>query len=521
MASVRAASSSPPIPDSSNIPALNTLLFIVSLNFALQPLTEPDFGWHLRTGLDVLRSGLRLPVMDPYSHTMPDWAWIEHAWLTDVLIGGVYSLCGGLGVIGLFATLTIGAWIIAGATAVTGSVFRWLACVLSLWVALPYLGARTQMVTLLGLAVLSYVLKRWQDGVVSMQWWIPPLFLVWANLHGGFTAGLFLLLLVILTTAMVRWLSARRMLFTGDCDEPLFTWPALRRLTLLTLLSAGLTFVNPYGWRLHAEIADSLSNRFMLDTLNEWQPMSLNGAAAHRYLLYLMGLALATALCYRRVQPVRWAIGGVFLVLSFRHMRNIPFFLILSLPYCAEVMQEAFGGLRRLLRSRPGTAKKAGLAASVLTAAILLWLGADHLHHIAHSGMRPADYFKGTSYPIEAIEWVRKNRDAAGERLYNDYAYGGFLLWWLPDTQVFIDGRMPAWRSGERRIFEDYMALTGADPDLTVLTKYSVDWAIVKKQTPLEGELARLGGWSRIYEDRKVAIYRLRTTGAESSRVLR
>jgi hypothetical protein len=521
MASVRAASFSPPLPESSSSPALNSLLFLVILNFALQPLTEPDFGWHLRTGLDVLHSGLTLPATDPYSHTMPDWAWVEHAWLTDVLIAGVYSLWGGLGVIVLFATLTIGAWITASATAAAGAVFRWLACALSLWVALPYLGARTQLVTLLGLAVLSYLLKRWQDGVVWMQWWIPPLFLVWANLHGGFTAGLFLLLLVMLTTAIVRWLSARRMLFTGDCDEPVFTWPELRQLMLLTVFSAGLTLVNPYGWRLHAEIADSLSNRFMLDTLNEWQPLSLNGVAGHRYGLYLGGLALATALSYRRVEPVRWAIGGVFLMLSFRHMRNIPFFLIVSLPYCAEIMQEAVGRVRRWFPSRPGATKKAGFASTVLVGAILLWLGAGHLHHVVQSGMRPADYFKGTSYPIEAVEWVRANREAAGQRLYNDYAYGGFLLWWLPDTRVFIDGRMPAWHSGDRRIFQDYIALTGADPDLTVLTKYSVDWAVVKKQTPLEDQLSHLGEWSRIYEDHKVAIYRLRTTGLESSRALR
>jgi hypothetical protein len=142
----------------------------------------------------------------------------------------------------------------------------------------------------------------------------------------------------------------------------------------------------------------------------------------------------------------------------------------------------------------------------------LVWLGPEHLHRIALSGTKPAQYFKDTSYPIEAVEWILANGDQTGQRLYNDYAYGGFLLWWLPETKVFIDGRMPAWRSGQRAILRDYIALTGANPDLSILAKYSVDWALVKRQTPLEEGLARDGAWNRIYADDKAAIYRLNTT---------
>jgi hypothetical protein len=491
--------------------ALTLLLLIVVINFALQPLTEPDFGWHLRTGLDVLHNGMLLPATDPYSHTMPEWPWVEHAWLTDVLIAVIYSAFGGLGVILLFAAITISAWGLAAAVAAAGVVFRWAACALSLWAALPYLGARTQLVSLLGLALLTWMLKRWQDGSVGVRWLIPPLLLLWANLHGGFLAGLLLLVLVIATTAIVRWLSDRRIAFAVRCDEVLFSWNDLTRLTLLTAVSAGLTLVNPYGWRLHGEILDSLSNRYMLETLQEWQPLSMGGLAGRMYALYLAGLGVAMVLWYRRIEPVRWVVLTVFLAFSVRHMRNIPFFLIVSLPLCAEVLS---GGYERLRRRLPGKAagRKGGLAAAVFMAATLLWLGPEHLHGIALSGTRPAEYFKGTSYPIEAVEWIRANRDQAGQRLYNDYGYGGFLLWWLPDTKIFIDGRMPAWRRGDRALLHDYMALIGQDPDLGILRKYSADWALVRRQTPLEEGLAHDDSWQQVYGDHKAAIYRLKAT---------
>ena len=71
-----------------------------------------------------------------------------------------------------------------------------------------------------------------------------------------------------------------------------------------------------------------------------------------------------------------------------------------------------------------------------------------------------------------------------------------------------IDGRMPAWRIDDRRIFEDYLALTNWDPPaLGVLDKYLVDWALVKRNGPLERALAGERGWRMVYADAKVMIY--------------
>ena len=60
------------------------------------------------------------------------------------------------------------------------------------------------MVTLLGLAVLLVIFQRSRNGGIRVLWLIPPLFLLWANLHGGFTAGLFLLGLVLACSAMIQ-----------------------------------------------------------------------------------------------------------------------------------------------------------------------------------------------------------------------------------------------------------------------------------------------------------------------------
>ena len=488
--------------------ALNSLLVVFIANFTLQPVTEPDFGWHLRAGLDMIEQGWALPKVDPYSHTMPDWAWIEHAWLTDALIAVCYRGSNLLGVIGLFGAIAAGAWIITSCSTRCPASYKLVASTLSLWVALPFLGARTQIVTLLGLAILVYLLERFRDGEHWISWTIPPLFLLWANLHGGFTAGLFLLGLVVITSMLVRAGCLWWPNLTDRIDERVLSWLQLRPLVIASGAAVVATLVNPYGWKLYGEILDSLSNRFMLDFLQEWQPVSLATQAGRGFVMYLVALVAAMFLGYRQVEPIRWMVLVVFVVLSLRHLRNVPLFLIVSLPLFAEMLETGVARFSGWVQPSVRQARLGLLGLTLAAGLFLVWLGPDHLRHIAQAGLQPERYYEETSYPIEAIQWVRTHHDQVGQRLFNDYAHGGFLLWWLPEEKIFIDGRMPAWRIGDRWLVKDYAAMALTDPPLlTVLDKYAVDWVIVRRNTVLHQVLAQQSAWRRIYEDGKVAIY--------------
>jgi len=145
------------------------------------------------------------------------------------------------------------------------------------------------------------------------------------------------------------------------------------------------------------------------------------------------------------------------------------------------------------------------------TAGALYALGSEHLEHVWVSGKSPDVYLEQTEYPIEAVRWIRSHRQDAGTRLYNDYGYGGFLLWHLPGEKIFIDGRMPAWRIGNRNIFQDYADLNREDsPQLAVLDRYAVDWALIQRGSALALSLEAHHAWRTIYTDAKVVIVRRR-----------
>ena len=492
-------------------PALNAVLLLFILNLSLHTPTEPDFGWHLRTGLDLIAHGWQMPLTDPYSHTMYDWPWVEHAWLTDGLLALIHQGMGGgglLGVILFFAAVTAGAFVVAAVPSEAPWAARLAAAAAALWVARPFLGARTQLVTLLGVALVLWIWHRSRGGRSSRLWMLPPLFLLWANLHGGFTAGLFLLGVILIVSvamrvAVTRWPGAMERV-----AEPVPAWPLIGLLAGMIGLSAAVTLLNPYGWRLHQEIVQSLSDRFMLETLHEWQPLSLETLPGRLYAGYLGGLGVLMVLWYRRIEPVRWALLAVFLIVSIRHWRNIPFFLIVSLPLLSGLLA---AGAERAMAWLPAAARRPkewGLALTCVAGIVLAVLGPGHVNRVVHSGLAAQEFFLTTGYPIEAVRWIRANRDKLGERMFNEYDHGGFLLWWLPGERIFIDGRMPAWRIGDRRIFEDYLALTNWDPPaLGVLDKYLVAWALVRRESPLEQALGLSPGWLRVYEDAKVRIY--------------
>ena len=493
---------------------LNVLLVAFVLNLILQPLLEPDLGWHLRAGLDLVDHGWRLPDTDPYSHTMPDWHWVEHAWLTDGLLALIYrglGAFGGIGLIASFGVVTGLAWWVGSGCAAVPATYRLTAMVGSLWVALPFLGARTQLVSLLGVALLLRVWRHIQQGQGRWVWMLPPLFLCWANLHGGFTAGLFLLT-VLLSLSLVATLCKEWWPCPVSLDEPVLSWAELRHCAIALGLAMAVTVVNPYGWGLYVEIYDSLTDRFMIETLREWQPVSFEGWAGRAYGVYLAGLLCLVAGWYRRVEPVRWVMLLLVLGLSLRHWRNVTLFLIVSLPLVAELLAAVVASSLRWVPLLKAQASYAVLVLTGVTATMLYAQGIDHLDHVWQSGRAPDRYFEQTEYPIEAVRWVRSHRRELGTRLYNDYGVGGFLLWQLPGERIFIDGRMPAWRIKDRRIFQDYVELNREDsPQVAVLDRYGVDWGMIQRGSALARVLEGHQAWQVLYADAKVVIVRRRS----------
>src|SRR5690348_13755563 len=90
-------------------------VLIVSLGLfamAARPVTDPDVWWHLKTGELIVQTH-HIFHADPYSFTRASHPWVNHEWLSEVLLFGVYRLAGYAGLTILFAAITTFAFFLA------------------------------------------------------------------------------------------------------------------------------------------------------------------------------------------------------------------------------------------------------------------------------------------------------------------------------------------------------------------------------------------------------------------------
>ena len=160
-----------------------TLLVVAIVFSACLMPAQSDTWWHLRTGEEIWRSG-RIVLQDDFTHTVSGRPWPDHEWLTQVVFYAVYVV-GGLPLLTVLcaAAITV-AWLIVLSLTPGPVLVR---------VALVGGGAalssgawslRPQVLTMALFAATLWVLARRR-----YLWSLPPLFLLWANLHGAVALG--------------------------------------------------------------------------------------------------------------------------------------------------------------------------------------------------------------------------------------------------------------------------------------------------------------------------------------------
>src|SRR5581483_1861554 len=66
---------------------------------------DSDLGWHLQLGHYLLLHGI--PKTDPFSYTMPSYPFIDHEWLSNIILFKLYNAIGLTGLSFLFCLLVL------------------------------------------------------------------------------------------------------------------------------------------------------------------------------------------------------------------------------------------------------------------------------------------------------------------------------------------------------------------------------------------------------------------------------
>jgi hypothetical protein len=452
--------------------------------FLFFPDTDPDYWWHVRTGR-VIWEMRALPKVDIYSHTAAGRPWVMHEWLTELLLYWVQRHGGYIANELIFGVLAACTW---------GTVYRLCrlngmgepgAALLALWsfrMACGSVNVRPQVLTALFAALYALVIALYLRGERRWLWSLPPLMVLWVNLHGGYVIGL-----VLLGIALGSMLLER---LRGQPSPPLKPALAVGALTLAA------TLLNPHGLAAlaypfsYAGVANA-SMRY----ISEWQSPDFHSLY---FLLFAAALLLG---CFVGVGPSSLGLTGTlwFLVLSLMGLlsvRHIMLFAIVGVPVLASRLVDMVPYLRKPLQEwqHPRLALAFWLV-PVATIAIFLRQGNE-----PQFGREPSS----RTYPAGAVEYLQ-GEQARGE-LFNAYAWGGYLIYKLyPQWPVFIDGRADVYGDA---LMDEYVKVSRLQEGWEeVLCRQGVRYALLAKDEPLAVALRDIPGWSLLYAGKEERLY--------------
>jgi len=455
-------------------------LFTVRNRFA-----DPDIWCHLKVG-QVIVETRSLPSTDQFSYTTNNHPWIPFEWLSEVLLYWTYQAGG-------YRALWVWMWGVASLVfallyrlcalysgnakiAFVGGMVGWFFGTMGL-------GLRTHLLGYLFLVVELLLLHLGRTRSRAWLWGLPPLFAVWVNCHGTYTLGL--VVMGILTLCAFVDLKAGRLV--GE------SWERDRRVRLVVILalSVAALAVNPVGVKLLAYPLQRFTEPTgTFGAVKDWQPLvvtDLRGAG-----LFVTALLVAILLLVRpsllRLEELLLMLLGFGGTLKYSRM---SFALgILVAPVLCRLLTEAWGS-DGPEREHP-----------VLNGLLLLVaaaLGAGFFPTARHLEQQVAAHNPGG-----AVEFIR--RQGLQGSMLNDYDWGGYLIWEMPEKKVFIDTRADVfdWTG----VFSEYKAwIMLEEPPAKLLDKYGIRFCLLQRGQALTFVIPYLPGWRQVYQDELSVIF--------------
>lgn len=416
-------------------------LALLLLVFLYAPVQDPDVWWHLKAGWLILaRSAV------PHTNLFAQAAghpWIDHHWLYQVLLFGLWKLAGPAGLIGLRVAAVGAAWLLLARAATPPGGFLAMLPFLALGIVASNerMIDRPEIFSFLFLVITLALLLRWRRrpgprplvALVGLQ-------VLWANFHGLAVLGPVAAGAFLLGEAVRRHAAA-----PGDGAAP-----PLQGLALALLAGTCALALTPNGLvgALHPlTLLRQLDNPAI--AIAEFQGAFSGFRVTAAILAFRLLVGLAGALLLLSLPRLDWSLlilSALMLVLAAAARRNVPLFVIAALPLVGAQLPLARARLARLL-PREEARRRLGAAGTIAVIACTLLLARDaaggRFYERDGRIKRLGGGVDEAAVLRETMDYVTR-RDLPGP-VFNDIDSGGYFIWRAyPDRRAFIDARLEA-----------------------------------------------------------------------------
>ena len=419
------------------------------------PTGDPDTYWHLASGQWMLdhREILRT---DIFSSTVNGQPYSVGEWLGEIVLTLVFN-AGSWAGLALFRALlvAVAAFFLARLSRRGGAplVAALLVVVWALVFSKTRWTDRPAIFTFVLFPVVLDLLYSARAGSRRALIAVPPLILLWANLHGGYAIGIALVLAFTVEALVLR----RRDLIP---------------FALALVASVALSYLDPETFGVGGAAAHALAPPRFISEEAPPDVLEPSGFIFAAFVLAALGAAFLDGggvLDALLLIPLLW--------LALTAQRHLAFFVFAATPFVAASAARLYARIRpRAVPLRPLPSAAAAALAILLCAGALLSAIAVPRGPDEHA------------YPVGAVAALK----TGSGNLLNEYDWGGFLVYRVPERKDFVDGRLFPFYPAVLRDYRDAVELR---PDWKeVLAKYDVREVLLMPAKPLAVAL-REDGW--------------------------
>ncbi|SNB47212.1 hypothetical protein [Geobacter sp. DSM 9736] len=464
---------------------LAVLLVVVPVTVKIaSPIWDIDVWWHLATGREIVHTGSFLKT-DPFNSIPPSYLdpnrmfLLNGYWLAQVLFYASHALGGPAGLILCKVAIFLAVPLLVFSHGVRkGWDFRCtlLLMVLCGWVSTYFSAERPQILSMLLFAMLMLLLSRigyigskedsgTVDHNLKPALLLPPLMVLWANSHPGYTLGAAVLVLYALSETTQHFIHSK----------PPANRTSLLKVVILILVALAATGINPNGFDAFLGLLKNEGSDLQSRSSEYMSPFAAwkdHGILVTPFFIYVALYLVTCGSRVKKLDPTFLLISLSLLVISFRSYRYIPFFVFGTTFGLGAALNSAVFGSSRLKR---------GCTILAMCSLILLWYSSARFFPRAYASLAsPVNTYR---FPVAASDFLKKEKPSG--RIFNYFNWGGYLIWSLyPEHQVFIDGR-----SLSLKAFDEYTRVLWTPEWKDILHRHNMNMIILSTVDDFTGEL--------------------------------
>jgi hypothetical protein len=451
---------------------------------------DADLWGHVKFGQDIRKTGRIVESHDPYSYLTAGQPWINHEWLAEYAFAVAYDRLGATGLVLLKTTIDMIILVTLDVILLRHRLDPLRAAIVIVPVAFllfyHVLTVRPHIFTYILFLATLIILEKAETGRDRWLLLLPPIFVIWVNLHGGFLVGM---------GVLIAWSLTHLFLAHRHQSQPFAPSPA-RVLCVLVGCSLAL-LVNPYGYKLLELLLRTAT--VPRPEIEEWKSVTEVKYHFFVYLLLALTSFFSLSLTGRARRPALLIIYLMTAVLPLLAIRHLPLFAIALVVINGEFLGELSD---RLPGSRAGGKRSIDRAIALISvvAGALLLAGSLANYRCILLVTRLVG-----PYPARAAAVLQQTSPAGN--LACHFNWGEYLIWHVgPRLKVSIDGRRETIYSDA--VYEENGRFARGEGDWNALIRRpETDLVIVPKGTPPFNLLVLTQDWTAAYEDAVCVIF--------------